>query len=116
MIALPLEQRMLVDVDVAVDVAARAAVVSRLSLSPQTKLHAVVDSRGNPDLQPRAALFAAGPGTLGAALANNLSRAAAGGTGRLDAEEALGLDDLPAACAVAALFGLRAGLGARAVA
>src|SRR5207245_2635998 len=98
------KKRMFGDVDIAVQVAARTAVVSRLSLAPQAKLHAVVDAGRHFHLDADRSVFASRSRALRAFVADDFSCAAASRARGLNAEEPLRLNDLPAPGAVAAPF------------
>src|SRR5262249_35946171 len=115
-VSVPNEQRMLGDVDLAVQVTPRAAEISRFALAAQAELHAVIDARGHFHLEAHDLLLAPRSGALRAFFADNLAGAAAGRASGLDAEKALGLHHLAAPGAVGAALGLRSRLGARAIA
>src|SRR5262249_53320859 len=89
---------------------------SRVSLASQAKLHAVVDAGGHLDVQAHDLPFAARARAGRAFFADHLAGSPAGGTGRLNPEKPLGLNDLAAPGAVAARFRRRAGFGAGTVA
>src|SRR5271163_1509535 len=90
---------MFFDVEDDVEIACRAAVGARLAFTGDAQSRARVDAGGNAELDGFFALDAALAAAFGAALANNLARALAGGAGARDGEETLLIGELAAAAA-----------------
>src|SRR5690348_4687402 len=93
-VLLPLEERVFLDLKKDVQVARRASIHARLPFSGKPKTVAVVDPRGNVDLElaldllvPLAPAFAAG-------IADDLARSVARAAGTPDRKEALLINDL----------------------
>ena len=107
---------MLLDADLDVQVAGRAAVGTRLAVAGRADAHAVVDAGGHLDLQRLGLLDATGTVTGLARILHHLATAVAGGTGLLHREEALLHAHLALAVTGATGLGLGAGLGAGALA
>src|ERR1043166_3728120 len=115
-VALPLEEFVLFDVDDDVEVARRAALRPRLALAREPQARAGLDPRRIPPLHLLLALDAPRAATLLARVADALARAAATAARPSHGEEALLVAHLPRAPALLAAFGLRAGRGPAALA
>ncbi|KAF4530304.1 hypothetical protein B566_EDAN018442 [Ephemera danica] len=88
-ITIALEDLVLLDANLDVQIARRAAVAAGLAIAGGTNAHAFVDAGRNLHFECLLALDAAGATAGGAGFGNRLARAAAGGAGLLNAEEAL---------------------------
>src|SRR5579871_1486864 len=111
-----LEYRVGLDGDLHIEVAGRAAVHPGLAFAAQPDAVAFVDAGRDLDVERLVRLETARPLALRARLGNDLAVAVAGRTGLLDGKEALRHPHLALAAAGRTGLGLRAGLGAGAVA
>src|SRR2546428_4007038 len=111
-VAVALEYLVLLDVNLDIQIAGRAAVHARLAVAGRADPHAVVDAGRNLHFQRLVALDAAGAGTGRARLRNDLAGAVAFRAGLLDAEKALLHPHLAVAAAGGASDRRSAGLGA----
>lgn len=107
----PLEEGVLLHLNVAIQIAGRASVKTGFSFAAQTELHPGIDPGGNVDFERDVGILAARASALLAFFPDDFPFAATGGAGGLNAEEALGLHHLSASAAVLARFGLSSGLG-----
>src|SRR5690606_14548267 len=88
-VAIALENLVLLDVDFHIQVARRPAVYTRFAIAGGADAHAVIDTGRNLDFQRLGALDLAQAATGGAGVGNDPAGAVALGTGLLDAEETL---------------------------
>src|SRR5574343_1134040 len=115
-VAVALEDVVLLDADLDVEVARRAAVHAGLAIARRADAHALVDAGRDLDLQRLLLLDLSLAVAAGAGGGNDLAAAVAVRAGLLDAEEALAHVHRAGALAGAAGLGRRAGLGAGAAA
>src|SRR5690606_6395502 len=111
-----LEHRVLLDVDLDIQVARRPAIGARLAVARRADAHAIVDTGRDLHFQRLVALDASGAAAGRAWLGNDLAAAMAFRAGLLDAAEALLHADLAVTGAGGAGDRLGARLGAAAVA
>src|SRR5690606_31310465 len=115
-VAVALEDLVLLDADLDVEVAGRAAIGARLAVAGRADAHAFVDARRDLDFQRLGLLDAALAMAGRAGLGDDLAGAGAVRTGLLHAEETLAHVHRARAIAGRAGLGTGAGLGAGAVA
>src|SRR6185369_2114915 len=115
-VAIALEDLVLLDADLDVEIARRAAVGARLAVAGRADAHALVDAGGDLHLQRLLLLHLAGAFAGGAGFGNDLAGAVAVRAGLLDREEALAHVHRAGAIAGVAGLGLGAWLGAGAAA